>query len=70
MTTSSSPSGASKARAATALDLSNAVVTRLVELMGGEIGIATGKMHARGPVGADQLTSFKYLVTGNGTIRN
>lgn len=38
--------------------------------MGGEIGIATGKMHARGPVGADQLTSFKYLVTGNGTIRN
>ncbi|MDZ7906632.1 MAG: glutamate-5-semialdehyde dehydrogenase [Cypionkella sp.] len=38
--------------------------------MGGEIGIATGKMHARGPVGADQLTSFKYLVTGNGTVRN
>jgi glutamate-5-semialdehyde dehydrogenase len=38
--------------------------------MGGEIGIATGKMHARGPVGADQLTSFKYLVTGNGTIRS
>lgn len=37
--------------------------------MGGEIGIATGKMHARGPVGATQLTSFKYLVTGNGTIR-
>jgi glutamate-5-semialdehyde dehydrogenase len=37
--------------------------------MGGEIGIATGKMHARGPVGADQLTSFKYLVTGNGTVR-
>ena len=37
--------------------------------MGGEIGIATGKLHARGPVGADQLTSFKYLVTGNGTIR-
>ncbi len=37
--------------------------------MGGEIGIATGKMHARGPVGADQLTSFKYIVTGNGTIR-
>ncbi|MGV8951078.1 MAG: glutamate-5-semialdehyde dehydrogenase [Cypionkella sp.] len=37
--------------------------------MGGEIGIATGKMHARGPVGAEQLTSFKYLVTGNGTIR-
>ncbi len=37
--------------------------------MGGEIGIATGKMHARGPVGAEQLTSFKYLVTGNGTVR-
>lgn len=37
--------------------------------MGAEIGIATGKMHARGPVGATQLTSFKYLVTGNGTTR-
>ncbi len=37
--------------------------------MGAEIGIATGKMHARGPVGADQLTSFKYLVVGDGTIR-
>jgi glutamate-5-semialdehyde dehydrogenase len=37
--------------------------------MGSEIGIATGKMHARGPVGAQQLTSFKYLVTGNGTVR-
>ena len=37
--------------------------------MGGEIGIATGKLHARGPVGADQLTSFKYLVTGDGTVR-
>ncbi|MBY6065683.1 glutamate-5-semialdehyde dehydrogenase [Leisingera aquaemixtae] len=37
--------------------------------MGAEIGIATGKMHARGPVGATQLTSFKYLVRGNGTIR-
>ena len=37
--------------------------------MGAEIGIATGKMHARGPVGAAQLTSFKYLVTGNGTVR-
>ena len=37
--------------------------------MGAEIGIATGKLHARGPVGATQLTSFKYLVTGNGTIR-
>ena len=37
--------------------------------MGAEIGIATGKMHARGPVGAEQLCSFKYLVTGDGTIR-
>ena len=37
--------------------------------MGAEIGIATGKMHARGPVGAEQLTSFKYLVTGNGSCR-
>ncbi len=37
--------------------------------MGAEIGIATGKMHARGPVGAEQLTSFKYVVTGDGTIR-
>lgn len=37
--------------------------------MGAEIGIATGKMHARGPVGTAQLTSFKYLVTGDGTVR-
>lgn len=37
--------------------------------MGAEIGIATGKMHARGPVGAAQLTSFKYLVIGDGTVR-
>ncbi len=37
--------------------------------MGGEIGIATGKLHARGPVGAEQLTSFKYLVVGDGTTR-
>ncbi|MGC9371018.1 MAG: glutamate-5-semialdehyde dehydrogenase [Paracoccaceae bacterium] len=37
--------------------------------MGAEIGIATGKMHARGPVGAEQLTSFKYLVEGEGTTR-
>ena len=37
--------------------------------MGGEIGIATGKMHARGPVGVEQLTSFKYRVRGNGQIR-
>ena len=37
--------------------------------MGAEIGIATGKLHARGPVGAEQLTSFKYLVTGDGATR-
>ena len=38
--------------------------------MGAEIGIATGKMHARGPVGSEQLTSFKYLVEGDGTVRS
>ncbi|WP_282021255.1 glutamate-5-semialdehyde dehydrogenase [Ruegeria faecimaris] len=38
--------------------------------MGAEIGIATGKMHARGPVGAAQLTSFQYLVRGSGTVRS
>ena len=38
--------------------------------MGAEIGIATGKMHARGPVGVAQLTSFKYLVDGEGTVRD
>ncbi len=37
--------------------------------MGAEIGIATGKLHARGPVGADQLTSFKYIVRGHGETR-
>ena len=37
--------------------------------MGAEIGIATGKMHARGPVGAEQLTSFKYIVLGDGAVR-
>ena len=38
--------------------------------LGAEIGISTGKLHARGPVGAAQLTSFKYVVHGNGQIRS
>lgn len=37
--------------------------------MGAEIGIATGKVHARGPVGAEQLTSYKYVVRGTGNTR-
>jgi len=37
--------------------------------MGAEIGISTQKLHARGPIGLEQLTTVKYLITGTGQIR-
>jgi glutamate-5-semialdehyde dehydrogenase len=36
---------------------------------GAEIGIAAGRIHARGPVGLEQLTSYRYVVTGRGQVR-
>ena len=36
---------------------------------GAEIGISTQKLHARGPMGLNELTSYKYIITGNGQVR-
>ena len=38
--------------------------------LGAEIGISTGKLHARGPVSATELTTYKYIVEGKGQLRN
>ena len=38
--------------------------------LGAEIGISTDKIHARGPVGLDGLTSYKYIVASNGAVKN
>ncbi|MBQ2091616.1 MAG: gamma-glutamyl-phosphate reductase, partial [Clostridia bacterium] len=37
--------------------------------MGAEIGISTQKLHARGPMGLEEMTSYKYVITGNGQVR-
>ena len=49
--------------------LGKASMQKIMAKMGAEIGIATGKMHARGPVGVEQLTCFNYRVCGSGQIR-